>query len=48
MGIVPWRGERSINLTETNQHLVIVNAVWSGYCAMFDTKTNDLTPFEVT
>lgn len=46
-GVHPWRGEAPINLISTNQYLVVVNAVWSGHCAMFDTNKNELTPFGV-
>jgi len=46
-GIIPWRGEGPINLDHKSQQLVVINAVWSGHCAMFDTDTNDLIPFGV-
>lgn len=44
-GVFAWEGEKLVNLDHGNQHLVIVHAVWAGKCALFDTKTNDLTPF---
>ena len=44
-GIVPWDGESPIRLEATQQHLVVVNAVCHGYCALFDTETNELIPF---
>ena len=44
-GIVPWNGETPIKLNATQQHLVVVNAVCHGYCALFDTTSNELIPF---
>ena len=37
-GVLPWHGEGAINLEVSTQHLVIVNAVWSGHCALFDRR----------
>lgn len=44
-GIAPWNGEKPITLDASQQHLVVVNAVCHGYCALFDTVSNELTPF---
>ena len=44
-GLVPWNGEGPIKLDPTQQHLVVVNAVCQGYCAIFDTAKNELIPF---
>jgi len=46
-GIIPWNAEGPIRLDITKQHLIVVNAVWSGHCALFDTKRNELTPYSV-
>lgn len=49
-GIVDWSGECPIVLDPARRHLVVVHAVCMGYCAWFDTATNELTPcrFETT
>src|SRR5262245_9323282 len=44
-GVLPWRGDRRVCLDSTNRYLVVVHAVWDGKCALFNTKTGDLTPF---
>jgi hypothetical protein len=44
-GLLPWRGENLVRLESNNRYLVVVHAVWEGKCALFDTKTGDLTPF---
>jgi hypothetical protein len=44
-GVLAWRGERQVRLDSAKRHLVVVHAVWDGKCALFDTKTGDLTPF---
>jgi hypothetical protein len=44
-GVLPWRGEQQVYLDRSKRHLVVVHAVWDGKCALFDTKTGDLTPF---
>jgi len=44
-GVLPWRGDRRLCLDSANRYLVVVHAVWDGRCALFDTKTGDLTPF---
>lgn len=46
-GMIPWNGEGPIRLDMTKQHLIVVNAVWSGHCALFDTERNELTPYSV-
>ena len=46
-GIFPWNGEKPVKLDATQQHLVVVNAVCHGYCAIFDTTNNELVPFSV-
>ena len=46
-GMIPWNGKEPIKLDATKRHLVVVNAVFSGHCALFDTKTNEITPFRV-
>jgi len=44
-GVMPWRGDQQLRLDCANRYLVVVHAVWDGKCALFDTKTGDLTPF---
>ena len=44
-GVVAWRGDRQLCLDSAKRYLVVVHAVWDGKCALFDTKTGDLTPF---
>jgi predicted phosphodiesterase len=44
-GVLPWRGERPLCLDKGTRHLVVVHAVCDGKCALFDTKTGELTPF---
>jgi predicted phosphodiesterase len=44
-GLLPWRGEGPVSLDGESRYLVVVHAVWEGRCALFDTKTGDLTPF---
>jgi hypothetical protein len=43
--VLPWRGESPVCLAGGDRYLVVVHAVWDGKCALFDTKTCDLTPF---
>jgi len=44
-GVTEWRGDRKICLGTANRYLVVVHAVCEGRCALFDTKTYELTPF---
>lgn len=46
-GMQPWSGEGPIVLEAGGRHLVSVDAVCLGKCALFDTVTNLLTPFDV-
>jgi hypothetical protein len=46
-GIRPWSGEGPIILEPRNRYLVAVHAVCDGKCALFDTGTDELVPFEV-
>jgi hypothetical protein len=39
-----WDGTRPIVLDPAQRHFLIVNAVFNGWCAVFDTKTSELTP----
>jgi hypothetical protein len=45
-GRLPWRGEGPVRLDSRTRYLVVVHAVWDGRCALFDTETNELVPFE--
>src|SRR6516162_1698695 len=44
-GVTAWRGEQRVCLDKANRYLVVIHAVWDGKCALFDTKTAELTPF---
>jgi hypothetical protein len=44
-GLLPWRGDRPVCLDATKRYLVVIHAVWDGKFALFDTKTDELTPF---
>ena len=44
-GLLAWRGENPVALDSRKRYLVVVHAVWDGKCALFDTKTGELTPF---
>jgi hypothetical protein len=44
-GLLSWRGQGPVGLDRPTRYLVVVHAVWDGQCALFDTGTNDLTPF---
>jgi hypothetical protein len=45
-GLLPWRGEAPVRLDERVRYLIVVHAVCDGKCALFDTETNELAPFE--
>jgi hypothetical protein len=47
-GIRPWVGDRPIVLDAAHRYLVAVHAVYDGACALLDTGTNELLPFEST
>ena len=42
-----WAGERSVVLDPNRRYLIGIGAVVEGWCAVFDTKTRLLTPFDV-
>jgi Calcineurin-like phosphoesterase superfamily domain len=44
-GVLAWRGDRQLCLDSINRYLVVIHAVWDGKCALFDTKTGEMTPF---
>ena len=46
-GIQPWTGDGPIVLEAGNRHLVAIDAVCQGKCALFDTETSLLTPLDV-
>jgi hypothetical protein len=46
-GVQPWSGERPITLRGEERYLVTVHAVCCGKCALFDTGTRELTPFDI-
>jgi hypothetical protein len=43
-GPLPWSGDRPIRFSPKRRYLVVVAAVADGWCAVFDTKTDVLTP----
>jgi predicted phosphodiesterase len=45
-GLLQWRGENPICLDRRSRYLVVVHAVWDGKCALFDTDTRELIPFD--
>jgi hypothetical protein len=45
-GLLSWRGEVPVRLNNRERHLVVVHAVCDDKCALFDTQTNELVPFE--
>jgi hypothetical protein len=45
-GIAPWTGDTPIVLDPDRRHLVVIDAVFSGKCARFDTETRLLTPLD--
>jgi Calcineurin-like phosphoesterase superfamily domain len=44
-GVQPWAGDRPIALNADHRYLVAIHAVCAGSCALFDTGTNELIPF---
>ena len=46
-GLQPWSGDEPIVLEPGGRYLVSVDAVYGGKCALFDTATGLLTPFNV-
>jgi predicted phosphodiesterase len=47
-GIQPWAGDAPVILDAGDRHLVVINAVCQGKCALFDTATGRLTPFDLS
>jgi hypothetical protein len=45
-GLQPWAADRPIVLDAAHRYLVAIHAVCAGWCALFDTGTNELTPFK--
>jgi len=46
-GDQPWEGAEPIVLDDRSRFLVVINAVCEGKCALYDTETNRLTPFNL-
>jgi predicted phosphodiesterase len=44
-GVQPWAGDRPIVLHADHRYIVAVHAVCAGSCALFDTGTSELLPF---
>jgi hypothetical protein len=47
-GLLPWSGDRRVVLEPRRRYLVSVHAVCEGKCALFDTASNQLTPFDLS
>ena len=46
-GLTSWQGESSIKLDRETRYLVGIHAVCEGGCAIYDTETTELTPFDL-
>jgi hypothetical protein len=46
-GLVPWQGDRQFVFDRGERYLVVVAAVCDGYCAVFDTAHDVLTPLPI-
>ncbi len=46
-GTLPWSGGEPVVLDSGKRYLVTINAVFQGNCALFDTETSLLTPFNL-
>jgi hypothetical protein len=46
-GVQAWVGDRPIVLDAGHRYLVAIHAVCDGWCALFDSGTNELVPFTV-
>ena len=46
-GLRPWSGDEPTVLEVGSRYLVAIHAVCEGKCALFDTSTNKLTPYDV-
>ena len=46
-GLTHWRGEHAIELTAGIRHLVCINALCEGWCAIYDTENAVLTPIDL-
>jgi Icc-related predicted phosphoesterase len=44
-GLMTWQGDRRLYLEQPNRYLVVVHADCDGKYALFNTKTDELTPF---
>jgi hypothetical protein len=45
-GLLSWQGKGPVHLDDRERYLIVVHAVCDGKCAVFDTETNELVPFE--
>ena len=46
-GLLAWDGNGPIVLEPDQRHLVVVAAVCDGWCALFDTASNELVPCQL-
>ncbi len=46
-GPLDWSGDRPIRFDRDRRHLVVVAAVCDGWCAVYDTEADVLTPFDL-
>jgi len=46
-GALPWSGDRPIRFEHARRYLVVVAAVCDGWCAIYDTEADTLTPCDL-
>jgi Calcineurin-like phosphoesterase superfamily domain len=46
-GALAWSGDQPIRFEHDRRYLVVVAAVCDGWCAVYDTETDVLTPFDL-
>jgi hypothetical protein len=46
-GALPWSGDQPIPFDSGNRYLVVVAAVCDGWCAIYDTESDVLTPYDL-
>jgi hypothetical protein len=46
-GPLPWSGDRPIQFRPDQRYLVVVAAVSNGWCAVYDTEADVLTPYDL-
>ena len=46
-GALPWTGDRPIRFEQDRRYLAVVAAVRDGWCAIYDTEADTLTPYDL-